>query len=172
VIAPEPATGSQRGPAQRPGFLLAQIGAFATMRFAQRLEDLGLTPSDVGLLRLIALNPGQSQQTLAQSLGVVPSRVVALIDELQNKDLVHRERSTTDRRNYELHLTSTGQAAMNQMREIATAHEKDILSGLSVAERKSLTVLLGKIASSHNLTPDVHPDYRDGRRPDRTTGST
>jgi DNA-binding MarR family transcriptional regulator len=153
-------TNSHRGPWQRGGFLLAQVGAYATMRFAQRLEDLGLTPSDIGLLRLIALNPGQSQQTLAQSLGVVPSRVVALIDELQGKGLVSRERSTTDRRNYELQLSPAGRDVMSKMREIGSAHEKDILQVLTAAERKTLTALLTKVAASHDLTPDVHPGYR------------
>jgi DNA-binding MarR family transcriptional regulator len=160
VTRADETTNSHRGPTQRGGFLLAQVGAYATMRFAQRLEDLGLTPSDIGLLRLIALNPGQSQQTLAQSLGVVPSRVVALIDELQGKGLVSRERSSTDRRNYELQLSPTGREVMAKMREIGSAHEKDILRVLTAAERKTLTALLAKVAASHDLPPDVHPGYR------------
>jgi DNA-binding MarR family transcriptional regulator len=93
-------------------------------------------------------------------LGVVPSRVVALIDELQGKGLVSRERSTTDRRNYELQLSPAGRDVMSKMREIGSAHEKDILQVLTAAERKTLTALLTKVAASHDLTPDVHPGYR------------
>ncbi len=153
-------SGPNRGPAQRAGFLLAQVGAYAAMRFAQRLEEFGLTPGDVGLLRLIAVNPGQSQQVLAQALGVVPSRVVVLIDDLEGKGLVTRQRSATDRRNYELRLSPAGAQIMAQMREIGAAHEKDILRGLSATERKTLTGLLAKVAASHHLTPDVHPGLR------------
>jgi DNA-binding MarR family transcriptional regulator len=94
-------------------------------------------------------------------LGVVPSRVVALIDELQGKVLVSRERSSTDRRNYELQLSPTGREVMSKMREIGSAHEKkDILQVLTAAERKTLAALLAKVAASHDLPPDVHPGYR------------
>jgi DNA-binding MarR family transcriptional regulator len=129
------------------------------MRFAERLEGLGLTPSDVGLLRMIAVNPGQSQQTLAQALRVVPSRVVSLIDDLQAKGLVTRERSSSDRRTYELRLSLVGVEAMEKMREIGSAHENDMMMGLSTEERTTLTALLAKLAASHALAPDVHPGY-------------
>ncbi|MFD0571122.1 MarR family winged helix-turn-helix transcriptional regulator [Kitasatospora gansuensis] len=106
---------SPRQPDQSPGpgapgprgaaFLLAQIGAHAAALFAERVAELGLTPADVGLLRMIAGRPGRSQRALATDLGVVPSRVVALIDNLETKGLVERRRSTEDRRNHELHLS-------------------------------------------------------------------
>jgi DNA-binding MarR family transcriptional regulator len=149
-----------RGGPPRGAFLLAQVGAFAAIRFAERLEGLGLTPGDVGLLRLIAANAGQSQQTLAQLLGVAPSRVVALIDDLQAKDLVIRARSATDRRSYELRLTRKGGQVMEAMREIGSAHEDDVLGVLTAAERQTLRALLAKLAEGHALTPDVHPGYR------------
>ena len=98
--------------------MLSQVGALAAARFAERLAYLDLQPGDVGILRLIAVDPGLSQQALAGKLGVVPSRVVALIDVLQKKGLVMRERSVKDRRNHELQLTDSGKAVMAQMREI------------------------------------------------------
>lgn len=150
----------RRDTSQRAAFLLAQVGAFAATRFAERLEPLALQPSDVGILRLIATEPNLSQQTLADKLGVVPSRVVVLIDALEKKGLVTRERSARDRRTYELRLTEEGRAVMNEMREIGSAHEADITTALTATERKELTRLLGKIAASHELTPNVHPDYR------------
>jgi DNA-binding MarR family transcriptional regulator len=148
------------GPARTgSAFLLAQIGAHAAGRFAERL---GLGPADVGLLRLIAGEPGRSQQSLATALGVVPSRVVALVDGLERKGLVERRRSTADRRNYELHLTGEAMQVMARMREVGSAHEQDMLSGLDAAERAQLAVLLGKVAAQQGLTPGVHPGYRLG----------
>jgi DNA-binding MarR family transcriptional regulator len=152
--------GTQRRSSERVGFLLSQVGAFAAARFAERLAALGLQPGDVGVLRLIALDAGLSQQALAGKLGVVPSRVVVLIDDLEKKGLVARLRSAKDRRNYELSLTDAGKDVMAQMREIGSAHEEDVVRALSASERRTLGTLLTKIAESHQLIPDVHPGYR------------
>lgn len=149
-----------RKPSQRVGFLLSQLGSFTASRFAERLTEMDLHPSDVGILRMIAVDAGLSQRSLAERLGVGPSRVVALIDDLEQKSLVARVRSVTDRRNYELHLTEAGRSVMARMREIGSAHEEDIVSALSAEERMLLGELLAKVAESHALTPDVHPGYR------------
>jgi DNA-binding MarR family transcriptional regulator len=145
---------------------LSQVGGFAAARFAERLTVLGLQPSDVGILRLITVEPGLSQQTLAAHLGVGASRVVVLIDELEKKGLLSRERSTRDRRNYELRLTDAGLGVMSRMREIGADHENDLIKVLSAEERETLAGLLNKISQSHDLTPDVHPGYRSA--PGRT----
>ncbi|TDD96850.1 MarR family transcriptional regulator [Actinomadura rubrisoli] len=141
-------------------FLLAQLGAHAANRFAARIADLGLSPADVGLLRMIAARPGRSQQSLAADLGVVPSRVTALIDPLDRAGLVERRRSTGDRRNYELHLTPEAARVMDEIKKTAIAHEADITSALDPSQRAQLITLLELIAADQNLTPGVHPGYR------------
>ncbi len=141
-------------------FLLAQIGAHAAQRFAERISDLELSPPDIGLLRMIATQPGRSQRSLSAELGVVPSRVVTLIDNLDHKGLVERRRSATDRRNHELHLTPKAQQLMGQVWQIATAHEGDICAGLDDTEYEHLATLLNRIAEQQQLTPGVHPGYR------------
>ncbi|MFI6603216.1 MarR family winged helix-turn-helix transcriptional regulator [Nonomuraea sp. NPDC050536] len=146
----------------RPGsaFLLAQIGAHAAARFADRIGELGVVPSDVGLLRMIATRPGRSQQSLSEEMGVVPSRVVALIDSLERKGLVERRRNPSDRRHYELHLTEAGSHVMTEMRRLGMAHENDICAALDDKQRVQLKELLEAIAAQQGLTPGVHPGYR------------
>lgn len=142
-------------------FLLAQLGGFAAQRFGERVAELGLQPSDVGILRIISRHEGAlSQQALAGLLGVGPSRVVALIDQLEKKGLVARARSTRDRRNYELTLTDAGREVMGKMRRIGSAHDREITGALSAEERATLGELLGRLAAANGLTEDVHPGYR------------
>ncbi|GAA2636067.1 hypothetical protein GCM10010399_81190 [Dactylosporangium fulvum] len=141
-------------------FLLAQLGAHATERFSQRVQALGLTPPEVGLLRMIAGRPGRSQQSVAVDLGVVPSRVVALVDNLDHKGLVERRPGETDRRHHALHLTVDGEQVMTEMRSIAAAHDDDICAALDPDERSQLAGLLQRIADQQGLTPGVHPGYR------------
>jgi DNA-binding MarR family transcriptional regulator len=141
-------------------FLLAQLGAHAAARFAKRVAEIGLDPATVGLLRTIARRPGRSQQSLAEELGVVRSRVVALVDNLEDKGLVERRRNPVDRRNHELHLTAEATRVLGGMREIGMAHEREICAALSPDQHAQLKELLEAIAEQQGLTPGVHPGYR------------
>ena len=141
-------------------FLLAQLGAHAAARFAERVGEIGLDPATVGLLRIIGRQPGRSQQSLAEELGVVRSRVVALVDNLERKGLVERRRSAVDRRNHELHLTAEATRVLGAMREIGMAHERDICAGLSPEQHAQLKALLETVAAQQGLSPGVHPGYR------------
>ncbi|MEU7870845.1 MarR family winged helix-turn-helix transcriptional regulator [Dactylosporangium sp. NPDC049140] len=157
------------GQPRRPrgaAFLLAQVGAHASERFADRVQRLGLSPAEVGLLRMINGQPGRSQQSVAVDLGVVPSRVVVLIDNLGHKGLVERRTGATDRRHHELYLTVDGEQVMMDMRSIATEHDDELLTALDPDERAQLTGLLQRIADQQGLVPGVHPGYRQatGRR--------
>jgi DNA-binding MarR family transcriptional regulator len=141
-------------------FLLAQVGAHASARFAQRIAELDLTPAQAGLLREIAREPGRSQQQLATHLGVPPSRFVTLVDTLEARDLVERRRSTADRRAYGLHLTGGGQAMMRDLGKLAQAHDADICAGLDNTQRRVLRQALTHIAARHGLIPGVYPGYQ------------
>ncbi|MFI2476938.1 MarR family winged helix-turn-helix transcriptional regulator [Nocardia xishanensis] len=109
---------------------------------------------------MIAAEPGRSQRTLAAELGVVPSRVVALIDPLDRKGLIERRRSETDRRNHELHLTAEGGKLLGRLAHIALAHEHDMFTGLTDDEYEQLATVLDKLVKAKEMTPGVHPGYR------------
>lgn len=141
-------------------FLLAQLGAHASEMFRQRAQALELTRPQAGLLRLIDRQPGQSQQAIAAQLGTPPSRLVALVDGLQDRGLVERRRNPEDRRNYALHLTPAGQATMRQLERAYADHEADVIAPLTSTERRQLSSLLSKLASAHQLSPGIHPGYR------------
>lgn len=141
-------------------FLLAQVGAAAASRFAERIAELDLTPPQTGLLRAVAQHPGSSQRELGAQLGLFPSRVVTFVDDLENRGFLRRERSRTDRRQYALHLTDQGQALMGKIATLARAHDDDLCQSLDETDRGQLAVLLGRIAEQQGLTPGVHPGYR------------
>ena len=148
---------------QRPSgaaFLLAQLGAHAADRFAERISELGITPPHAGILRLVAATPSCNQLALAKRLGVLPSRMVILIDQLAEKGLVERKRSTKDRRHSELVLTKRGRRILERLSKLAAEHEADLCAGLTAAERDTFAALGRKIVRQQGLTPDVHPGYR------------
>ncbi|MFE4227023.1 MarR family winged helix-turn-helix transcriptional regulator [Arthrobacter sp. NPDC056886] len=147
---------------KRTAFLLSQLGALASARFAERTRELGLTPSDAGVLRLLGRTPGLSQRSLADRLGAVPSRVVPLIDSLEARGLVARVRSSTDRRNYELRLTDEGTKVLGRLRGIAERHEAELLAPLTSEQSEQLGSLLARLASAHALDTDLHRGTRLG----------
>lgn len=159
------ASTSRRGPAgvsPRTAFLLAQLGAAASDRFGERVTALGLSARDAGVLRVLGRAPGISQKDLADRLGTVPSRLVALIDDLQARGLVERTRSETDRRNNELALTADGERKLAELRVVAEAHQADVLAPLDPQEQQAFAALLGKLAGASGLSPDGHPGYSRG----------
>jgi DNA-binding MarR family transcriptional regulator len=149
-------------PARTPGaaFLLTQLGTHAASRFAERISELDLTPPQTGLLRAVAVAPGQSQQALARHLGTPPSRLVALVDGLDERGLLERRRNPDDRRLHALHLTDAGRDTLRRIAEVGQAHNDEMCAALTAEERTTLTALLARIAVDHGLTPGVHPGYR------------
>jgi DNA-binding MarR family transcriptional regulator len=147
-------------------FLLAQVGAHAATQFGERLTSLRLNRPHAGILRLIGLSPGLSQQELGRRLAILPSQLVALLDELQQRGLIERRQDPADRRTYALHLTASGRNVTEQIGRIAREHDDAICAALNIDERQQLNRLLGRIADQQGLNPGVHPGYRRlGRKP-------
>src|SRR5215831_14649781 len=117
-----------------PAFLLAQVGAHAASKFAERLAPLGLTPPDAGILRLLRVTAGVSQQELAAILGIHPSQLVALLDELEQKELVERITNADDRRHYSLHLTEKGTKKSEDLGCAAHQHQEALCAALTPEE--------------------------------------
>jgi DNA-binding MarR family transcriptional regulator len=140
-------------------FLLAQVGAHAAARFAERLQQIELVPAQAGILRAVAGNSGTSQQSLASQLGMAANRLVPLLDELEGRGLLERREHAADRRLNALHLTEKGSTAMADIGRVARAHDDSVCASLSAKEREQLSTLLGRIADDQKLTPGVHPGF-------------
>jgi DNA-binding MarR family transcriptional regulator len=141
-------------------FLLAQLGAHAASAFADRLQPLDLRPPEAGVLNRLARSPGESQRALADALGMHPPRLVALIDDLEERGLVERRRDPRDRRNYAISLTDAGRQTLGEISAVAKQHEQALTAALHDEERAQLATLLRRIADEQALTPGVHPGFR------------
>ncbi|MBO0840528.1 MAG: MarR family transcriptional regulator [Sciscionella sp.] len=157
------ARNSKAKPGKRLGvaFLLAQLGSLAANQYGDRIADLDLTRAQSGVLFSIAREPGRSQQVLAVELGTPATRLVALLDALEQRGAIERRRNPADRRNHALYLTEKGRQLLRRVGTVAAAHEKAITAPLADADRERLHALLGQLADHHGLTPGVHPGYRD-----------
>ena len=153
-------------------FLLSQVGAHAAGSFGQRLSAIGLTSQHVGIIRMMGSNAGMTQQQLASLFGIFPSRLVALLDELESMKLVMRRDNPADRRSYLLHLTAAGRRRLEQVAVITGQLEDDLFSALRPSELETLATLLLRIVSQQKITPAVHPAYRDHEARQRAKTTT
>jgi DNA-binding MarR family transcriptional regulator len=163
------ATASPRRP-DSPAFLVAQVGAHAAAKFAERLSAIDLTPPHAGILRFVSVSGGISQQALAGHLGILPSRLVALIDQLEERGLVERRPDPGDRRSYALYITDKGRDAMKAVGRVARDHQEVLLAALEPEERDRLASLLARVAAQQGLQPGVHPGFSRLRVESREIG--
>ncbi|HEY2501889.1 MAG TPA: MarR family winged helix-turn-helix transcriptional regulator [Mycobacterium sp.] len=148
-------------------FLLAQLGHHAATLFAEKMATIELSPPHAGILRAIAAEPGRSQQVLSAQLGMLPSRVVVYVDELEERGYVERRRNPDDRRLHALYLTTAGKRLMRKLSGLARQHELGLTAALDPEQYSALRGLLATVAQQQGLTPHIHPGYRTLLRPAR-----
>jgi DNA-binding MarR family transcriptional regulator len=138
-------------------FLLSQVGAHVAQRFARRIGELGLHPPQFRVMNAVDAAEGKSQQAIAEAIGAPPSRMVAIVDELEQRGLIERRPHPSDRRVRALHLTGDGHELLGRGRKIALECETEIAGGMSRAERDRLVALLQKLVEAQGIGVGVHP---------------
>ncbi len=151
-----PALNGDRAPSTL-AFLLSQVGIHASKRFAERIAGADLNPPLFRVLNLVAAAEGRSQQAIAAAIEIPPSRMVALVDEAEQRGLVERRPEPKDRRVRALFLTAEGKRSLARGREIAAQHEKELTKGMAAADRKRLVDLLQQVVDAQAIGQGVHP---------------
>jgi DNA-binding MarR family transcriptional regulator len=126
------------------GYRLRRAQGAMHRDFMAALSDLGLTQKQAATMWLVNANPGASQVSIAAALGMDRATMMALIDRLDDRELITRKRSTVDRRRQELHLTPAGQAVLRKTKTRIAAHEERYKSLFKPAELATLLAALQK----------------------------
>ena len=149
----------RRDPAGGDGFayLLVQLGFHVARTFREQLAALGLEPRHVGMLARLAANEGRSQQAIGELMGLNPTRMVFVVDELEQRGLVERRRNPADRRSYALYLTDQGRATLREAQQASAGHERLLGASLTSAQRRQLTALLRQLADEQGISGESLP---------------
>lgn len=128
------------------GFLLSRVSGIVVRATNAELADAGLRVRQYSVLVLACGTPeGRSQRELAQELGLDPSQVVALVDELAAAGLVDRRPAPADRRTRLVVATDAGHHVREQAARRAVAAVEGALGCLTGDERSVLRDLLGRV---------------------------
>ena len=97
-----------------PALLLVKLGNEIAARAEDPLAAIGLSGRQYMVLAVLSEDAPPSQQELAGLCGLLPAQIVPVIDELERRGLVARQRSEADRRRSVVTLTTAGTDAMVQ----------------------------------------------------------
>jgi len=116
-----------------------------TVRAHQHLSSAGLTISQFGVLEALYHLGPLSQKDIGQKILRSSGNITMVIDNLEKRSLVRRERDRQDRRSFIVHLTDAGNQLIRKIFPPHAAVISNELSVLTAAEQKMLGVLCKKL---------------------------
>ena len=143
------------------GQLFFRLWRASHTRTAEALSSVGLTPALFSLLNVLGAREGTIQQQLSSDMGIDPSAMVKLINELEDAGLAERRRRPGDRRAWEVSITPAGRRTLERARRLAMQVEDEVLGGLTAAERPQLLMLLRRAVDSAPPQPPWRPAEGD-----------
>jgi DNA-binding MarR family transcriptional regulator len=107
-----------------------------------------------GYIVLTALveQPVRTQAALAQAINADKSRIISVLDELQERELIHRQPDETDRRVHLLSLTPAGDRLRRSVEAAIRRREEQVLAVLTPADRDAF---LGSLKALYERRDDI-----------------
>jgi DNA-binding MarR family transcriptional regulator len=149
-ISPPPIPGLAKELVSNSGFLLARLGVAFKARALARLDAEGFEAHQYSLLAVLGEGRRQTQAAVAEMLGLDPSRLVALLDSLEERGLVARERDTQDRRRHVVSITPAGRRQLQRLRVVAKKLEDELLAPLTPQDRVAFHELLVQLTNAYD----------------------
>ena len=135
------------------GILALFLTADAVRRtFAQLIEEhVGLTLQQYNVLRILrgAGEAGLPTLDIPERMIEQAPGITRLLDRLEHKKWVERERSTGDRRQVICHITKSGLALLERVDQHVAGKDDEALSMLTKREQRELIELLNRIRAGH-----------------------
>jgi DNA-binding MarR family transcriptional regulator len=139
--------------AEFAGQLFFRLWRALHTRTVDALATLGLTPALFAVLNVLGAREGTIQQQLSSDMGIDPSAMVKLINELEDAGLADRRRRPNDRRAWEVTITPKGRRTLQRARRLASQVEDEVLGGLTATDRRQLLTLLRQALTSAPSQP-------------------
>ena len=127
------------------GFHIRLAHGAVYRHFTETFADLGLTQKQVSVLWLVGDHPGISQIAVGNRLRMDRATTMTIVNRLQDRDYLRRERSARDGRKQSLHLTAAGEEALVDAKRCIESHEAWLKSRFTDDEVEKLVELLARI---------------------------
>jgi DNA-binding MarR family transcriptional regulator len=153
-VAPTPPQPVATTGAARSTVLITRLARAMRRQFERAVAPLGLRARHLVALTHLKDHGPSAQQTLIEALGLDASNLVALLNELENADLIVRRRDRADRRRGIIELSPEGERLLMEVDRALEAVDDEILAALSLDERATLNELLARAGAAGPLECD------------------
>jgi DNA-binding MarR family transcriptional regulator len=133
--------------------LLSQLNRVVYRRATE--DVLGIKLKQLIALEILARNEGCLQQELGATLMVDANNCVLLLNDLDERGYVERQRDPRDRRRHIVVITPAGLKALAKAEEELEALEGEVLVNLDQADREQLRDLLARAMVGQDASIDV-----------------
>jgi DNA-binding MarR family transcriptional regulator len=107
-------------------------------------ETLGMRLKEFTALSALRDTNGRAQRELGEALLMDPNNLVLLLNTLEQRGQLTRDRDPHDRRRHVVHITDAGRAAVAAAENALGQADRDVLDRLDDQERLTLRHLLAK----------------------------
>ncbi len=129
------------------GYLIRRGASLLRHELEQAFEGHGLTFVQWATLMRLRDEPTLTAGEICRDLHHDSGAFTRVLDHLEQRDLIRRERSETDRRVVRLHLTGDGRRAIQAMLPVVVDRLNFALQDFSAAEIATLAKLLRRMTS-------------------------
>ncbi len=127
------------------GFHIRLAHGAVYRHFSETFTGLDLTQKQVSVLWLVGDHPGIAQIAVGGQLRMDRATTMTIVNRLQERAYLRRERSSSDGRKQSLYLTPQGEAALAEAKECIESHEAWLKSRFTQGEIEKLVEMLSRI---------------------------
>lgn len=135
-------------PSRNVGRSLVDIASNLSAKVDSRAAPLGISGAQWVVLMRIASGIGSSAAELCRDMGYDSGSMTRMIDRLEKRGLIERQRSVQDRRVVHLTLTALGQDLYPRLSPVAIQTLNQLLDGFSTEEADTLMNFLDRMAAN------------------------
>ncbi len=129
-------------------FLLNKTQNAVLIHFRSKLDEYNVTPVQYAVLKCLWDEDRLTPKQIAQDIALDASTITGILGRLENKGLIERTPSNTDRRTLIVALTDSGRALQDDIDRVILEANREVLADLSEEEQTLLKSYLERVCDT------------------------
>jgi DNA-binding MarR family transcriptional regulator len=130
------------------GYRVRLLGQLMSRRFQDRLDPFGITPFHWLVLCCLWQEDGLATSAICAQLQQVGGTLTGVLDRMEERGLVRRERDPHDRRIWRIWLTEEGDRLHHVLPPLVASIKEDAMVGFDEQERITFSRLLDRLIAN------------------------
>lgn len=130
------------------GYYLTKARNVLVERTDRAVKPLGLTAQQIGVILMLSCGRAHTPYELSRAMSYDSGSMTRMLDRLEKKGFIIRNRSDADRRMVELELTPLGREVAQQLPRLGSSVLNEQLQGFTGEDVATLTALLGRLIAN------------------------